>query len=187
MCGRMDIDADQIGRWAGDVLGLDWDTETNHDLRPTQLVSVLTPEHRQALVPWGIQPTWAKKLLINAQGETVAEKKTFKRAFNEHRCLVPCSGWYEWRDEGGSRKQKYRFCAADGDPLLMAGLLLPEQEAIKLVTLTITPNDECAPYHHRMPAFIPPEHLSQWLAGTPDDALQLVCPMPNGSIAIQAS
>ncbi|WP_197463379.1 SOS response-associated peptidase family protein, partial [Alcanivorax sp. HI0007] len=80
-------------------------------------------------------------------------------AFAESRCLVPCSGWYEWRDEGGPRKEKYHFAAADGNPLLMGGILFPGEEGPKLVTLTITPNQACAEYHHRMPQFVPHQHL----------------------------
>lgn len=54
--------------------------------------------------------------------QTVAEKMTFKQAFSLHRCLIPCSGWYEWRAEMGAKKTKYLFTQADKTPLLMAGI-----------------------------------------------------------------
>lgn len=185
MCGRLDIDQQQISDWSKEWLGLPINTQTNHDLRPTQTLATIGNGRQQVDATWGIQPTWAKKLLINAQGETVAEKKTFRSAFAESRCLVPCSGWYEWRDEGGPRKQKYHFSAADGSPLLMGGILLPGEEGPKLVTLTIDPNKECAEFHHRMPQFVSPRRLEQWLSGSTEDALQLVAPMPAGSITIR--
>lgn len=184
MCGRMDIDEGPVREWVEDTLNIELDLHTNHDLRPTQTVAVIGGDRHQINTTWGIQPAWAKKLLINAQGETVAEKKTFKQAFAERRCVVPCSGWYEWRDEGGSRKQKYHFAAADGNPLLMGGILFPGEEGTRLVTLTIDPNQECAPYHNRMPQFVAPEHLEQWFSGSVEDALQLVAPVADGSIHI---
>ena len=186
MCGRMDIDEGPVREWVKDTLNIEMDLHTNHDLRPTQTVAVISGDLHQINTTWGIQPAWAKKLLINAQGETVAEKKTFKQAFAERRCVVPCSGWYEWRDEGGSRKQKYHYAAADGNPLLMGGILFPGDEVARLVTLTINPNQECAPYHSRMPQFVAPEDLDQWLTGSVEEALQLVMTLPKKAVDIRA-
>lgn len=183
----MDIDEAPIKEFVRDTLNIELDLRTNHDLRPTQTVATIGNGLQQVNATWGIHPAWAKKLLINAQGETVAEKKTFRNAFAESRCLVPCSGWYEWRDEGGPRKQKYHFAAADGNPLLMGGILFPGEEGPKLVTLTINPNQECAEYHNRMPQFVPHQHLEQWLTGSLEEALHLVAPMPDGSVQIQSA
>ncbi len=57
---------------------------------------------------WGIKPSWAKRIIINAQAETVSIKPTFTHSFEKHRVIVPCSGWYEWREEQG-KKVKYLF------------------------------------------------------------------------------
>nr|WP_238398937.1 MULTISPECIES: SOS response-associated peptidase family protein [Shewanella] len=67
-------------------------------------------------------------MLINAQAETVREKKTFAKALKEHRVLVPCSGWYEWRAEG-DQKRKYEFYHPDDEPLFMAGVCYPQPGA----------------------------------------------------------
>lgn len=69
-------------------------------------------------------------------------------------------------------------------PLLMGGILFPWEEGTRLVTLTIHPNQECAPDHNRMPKFVDPEHLDQWLSGAAEEGLKLVVPPPNGSIYI---
>ena len=63
---------------------------------------------------WGLIPKWAKdpkigNKLINARSETVYEKPSFKESFTQKRCLIPASGFYEWRKEGG-KKQPYLFC-----------------------------------------------------------------------------
>ena len=106
-----------------------------------------------------------KNLIINAQAETVAGKPTFKQAFSSQRCIVPCTGWYEWRDEGGPRKQQYAFSHKDGIPFLMAGIWFDQANHAELVTLTTKPLDRCAEIHHRMPLLIDPEHVELWLNG----------------------
>lgn len=168
MCGRLNVIDDPLVHWICDVLGVEFATQTNRDLRPTQTVDTIAAvgsETSQLVTTWGIKPSWARKLIINAQAETVAEKPTFKQAFSSQRCIVPCTGWYEWRDEGGSRKQQYAFSHADGIPFLMAGIWFGQPTHADLVTLTTKPLDRCAEIHHRMPLLINPEHVELWLNG----------------------
>lgn len=169
MCGRLNVIDDPLVHWISDVLGIEFTTQTNSDLRPTQTVDTITAIGAgvsQLATTWGIKPSWAKKLIINAQAETVAEKPTFKNAFSSQRCIVPCTGWYEWRDEGGARKQQYAFSHADGIPFLMAGIWFDELSQAELVTLTTKPLERCAEIHHRMPLLIDPEHVELWLNGS---------------------
>lgn len=172
MCGRMNVINDPLCQWVQDVLGLNFHTETNIDLRPTQTVATIAQcrEQLQQLdCSWGIKPEWATRLLINAQAETVREKKTFAKAFKEHRVLVPCSGWYEWRTEG-SHKRKYEFSDPNGSSLLIAGIYYPSrgpEEMPQLVTLTTAPTAQCAEYHNRMPLLIPADAVGYWFTSEP--------------------
>jgi len=62
---------------------------------------------------WGLVPSWAKDVkigskMINARGETVAEKPAFKSAFVKHRMIIPMDGFYEWQQgsEGATVTKK---------------------------------------------------------------------------------
>jgi putative SOS response-associated peptidase YedK len=53
-------------------------------------------------VRWGLVPYWAKDLsignkLINARSETVQSKPAFQQSFARRRCLIPATGFYEWK------------------------------------------------------------------------------------------
>jgi putative SOS response-associated peptidase YedK len=76
---------------------------------------------------WGLIPAWAKEAsignrMINARAESVAEKPAFRSAFRAQRCIVPASGFYEWRRRGGGPKQPYLIRRKDGQPMGLAGL-----------------------------------------------------------------
>ena len=166
MCGRINVYGEPLSKAVSSVLQIDFQASTNNDLRPTQTVSTVAFNNglQQLDTTWGIKPSWSKKLLINAQSETVAVKPTFKRAFAKHRCVVPCSGWYEWSSVAGKGKQKYLFDTVDGSPLYMTGIYYPILEAPpELVTLTTKPTEQFAQYHHRMPLMIPEKRVEDWL------------------------
>jgi len=184
MCGRYGaLDSERITQFARDLGATDFVIEHNPDIRPTNRVPVIAAGMETHYVGWGIQPPWASRILINAQGETVATKRTFAAAFREHRCLIPLDCWYEWRDEGGRRKQRHRFQLPGGAPLLMAGILYPGDKPA-MVSLTTQPNAESGEIHNRMPAMIHPDHSRLWTEGAPDDALQLIGPMEDGALQI---
>ncbi|MGQ4277593.1 SOS response-associated peptidase [Pseudidiomarina sp. E22-M8] len=173
MCGRLDINDHQLTRFVSEQLGLDFHTRTNRDLRPTQQVEIVAYEQelQQLSSTWGIQPQWAKRPLINAKTETVASKPTFKAAFKLHRCVVPCSGWYEWKAEAGqSKKTKYLFTHPDEQPFYMTGLYFPMTDGEnRLVTLTTAPTPQCLEYHHRMPLLVRPNEVKFWLTSKAEE------------------
>ena len=179
MCGRIDIQPNNINEAVKAGFGLDWDTKENRDLRPTQLVDALlsTPTgFVQTSLQWGIKPSWSKQLLINAQAETVATKQTFRDSFESRRCVIPCSGWYEWKifEEDG-KKQKFRFHAQDESPLFMAGIWFGESATpSQLVTLTIHPTTQCAQIHHRMPLLLQSAQVPRWLSNPPSELERLL-------------
>ena len=172
MCGRIDVQPNNINESVKAGFGVDWDTKENRDLRPSQLVDALLSVptgFTQTSLQWGIRPSWSKQLLINAQAETVATKQTFSDSFKFRRCVIPCSGWYEWKifEEGG-QKQKFRFHAPDESTLFMAGIWFGENATpSQLVTLTTHPTPQCEQIHHRMPLLLQSDQVLSWLTDPP--------------------
>lgn len=201
MCGRLNIIDDPISQFLDQVFGLKAAIKTNLNLCPSQELSCLVADRGQTCLSelsWGIQPTWAKRLLINARAEHVEQKKTFSAAYRYRRCLVPCMGWYEWHD-----RRKYSFTAKDARPFLMAGLWfeaaispandlwspLESGPAIgkRMVTLTRTPLGPCTEIHERMPLTIPLEQAGLWLHGRAPEVSVLLQAEEVSRIAIAAA
>ncbi|WDE04319.1 SOS response-associated peptidase family protein [Thalassomonas viridans] len=190
MCGRFSVINEHLSDRVSELLGISYSTTTNTDLCPSQFVSAIAADgnsYQQGELSWGIKPEWAKRLLINAQAETAAQKATFKQAYATNRCLVPMTGWYEWRTNTASnKKEKFFFSHAGEQPLFMAALWFAGQPN-QLVTLTIKPNELCALYHKRMPLLILPEHIDYWLRGSPAQLEPLIGAVDDQLIRVEAA
>jgi putative SOS response-associated peptidase YedK len=121
---------------------------------------------------WGLIPSWAKEAAIgnklaNARGETVAEKPSFRSAFKHRRCIIPASGFYEWKAEQGV-KQPWYISLKSGEPMAFAGLWETwhpkEGEAIdSCCIITRAANSLMETIHDRMPVILDPEQWDEWL------------------------
>lgn len=140
---------------------------------------------------WGLIPHWAKdpsigNRMINARAETVAEKPSFRDAFRKRRCLVPASGFYEWK-KAERKKQPYYIRMKDGHPLAFAGLWerwesTPGETVETCTILTTTPNDLMGQLHDRMPVILSSSDYALWLdsGNTEQDRLKsLLRPYPD--------
>lgn len=132
-----------------------------------------TGRRRLSLLHWGLVPSWAKDKkigyrMINARSETVQEKPSFRNAFRRRRCLVPTSGFYEWK-KSGDTKTPYYISMKDADGFAFAGLWERWQEnddtdPLDSVTICTTDaNDFMLPLHQRMPVILRPGDYDAWL------------------------
>jgi putative SOS response-associated peptidase YedK len=140
--------------------------------QPVPIVRMFEGRRQFALVRWGLIPAWVKDpqkftLLINARGESAAEKPAFRNAMKRRRCLFPADGFYEWKRDG-EKKQPYFVRLKSGAPMAFAGLweswMGPngeEQESAAIVTTTASRS--IAHIHDRMPVIVPPEAFDFWL------------------------
>jgi len=126
------------------------------ELRPTNAALVLAAEFEPRVLRWGIPAPWDGKPLINAHGETLEEKRTF-RPFLESRCLVPATAYFEWRKDGKA-KHKNRIAPAGGGIIAFAGLMADEHFTI----VTCAPAPEIAHIHGRMPVILSADAEAAW-------------------------
>jgi putative SOS response-associated peptidase YedK len=144
-----------------------------YNIAPTQdvlTVAAVDGVKTSALRRWGLVPGWAKdpaigNKLINARAETVGEKPSFRTAFKRRRCLVPMTGFYEWKRDGAT-KQPYFIKTRD--PLFaVAGLWErwegPAQTIESCTLLTTSANEAISAIHDRMPVIVPPGRFKHWL------------------------
>lgn len=133
---------------------------------------------RFAMLRWGLVPAWARDMsgasrMINARGETVAEKPAYREALRKRRCLVPADGFYEWPEQGEDRRPVL-FRLRDGGPFAFAGLWetwrAPDGAAIETFTIVNTEaRGAMRLYHHRVPIVLDASAQDAWLdpAGDP--------------------
>jgi putative SOS response-associated peptidase YedK len=165
--------------------------QAHYNIAPTDAVDAVVPGdgvNRLASMRWGLVPAWWKKSLkdvpatFNARAETVAGKPMFRDAFRRRRCIIPASGYYEWRNtqegeqpgrERGKRpaRQPYYISAADGGVLSFAGLWdtwRHPQTGEPLMSCTIVVTEANAftrAIHDRMPVILDPADFGAWLGG----------------------
>ena len=200
MCGRYALFSDP-GEVA-DAFGLtDVDFEPTYNAAPSQELPVIldeSPDHL-ASARWGLVPEWsdgprADPDPINARAESLTEKRHFRDAYEQRRCLVPVDGFYEWVEDGGGKTPHF-VSRTDDSPFLLAGLWetwTPEQtqtglgefgggggpsreaEPVRSFTVVTTePNDFLADYHHRMAVCLDRAAGERWLTeADPRDLLE---------------
>jgi len=175
MCGRYNLIA--TGQQIRDHFSLPSLPAHNPDynIPPGQnILAVVQTEDgsgRAVNLHWGLIPSWSKdraisKHLINARAETLAEKPSFKQAYQHRRCLIPATGFFEWQSTQ-SGKQPYHIHQHDNALFAFAGLWEHwerDQETVYSCTIiTTAANDKIAPIHNRMPVIIAAEYYDRWL------------------------
>jgi putative SOS response-associated peptidase YedK len=175
------------------------------NIAPTQEIAAVretAPGERElASLRWGLVPHWTKdpanaRLMINARSETAASKPSFRQALARRRCLVPASGFYEWKKAKDGPKQPYHFHPPDAGIFAIAGLFEEWHgrggEIIESVTLlTSEANALVRDVHDRMPVILAPDDFALWLDADTRDAdavahLLVPCP-PDRLIATAVS
>ncbi len=141
---------------------------------------------------WGLIPHWADdpsigNRMINARGETLGSKPSFRAAYARRRCLVPISGFYEWQKIAGG-KQPWYIHPSRSSIICLAGLWehwdKGDRPIESFTIITTSANEAIRKLHDRMPVILAPEQFDVWLnpQAMPEDLDPLLAPAPNDAL-----
>jgi putative SOS response-associated peptidase YedK len=192
MCGRftLNLSPDQLAV----AFGIPASSITpRYNIAPSQQIAVIrnfSGERHLGYIRWGLVPSWADDIsigykLINARSETVFEKNSFKRAIRTRRCLVPASGFIEWK-HSGNEKTPFYITMTNNNPMAFAGIWeqwkAPDHSVLETCAiLTTAANHLMESIHDRMPVILHPQEYSLWLdreVSEPESLKQLFKPYP---------
>jgi putative SOS response-associated peptidase YedK len=146
------------------------------------------------MATWGLIPGWIKGeteadrirfKTLNARSETVFEKPSFRHAVRENRCLIPVSGFFEFR-EVNDRKYPYHIRMKDGRIFSLAGIFEdwddPSGRVIRTFSIvTAEANPLMAKIHNtkmRMPVILSLRDEGRWIdpLTDTDDLKEMMAP-----------
>ncbi len=195
MCGRFTLTvdpADLQDAFGGFIFPTPF--APRYNIAPSQPVLAIPNDgkNKADFFLWGLIPSWSKdpaiaNKLINARGETVAEKPSFRGSFKYKRCLIPADGFYEWKAQTGQKsKTPYFIHMKDRQPFAFAGLWdewhSPDGNTLRTCTIiTTAPNELMADLHNRMPVILDKQNFGDWLNPMPlrpENLIHLLKPFP---------
>lgn len=146
-----------------------------YNLCPTQDSPVLRlvdgerrfEQMRWQLVPYR-EPEFSTKLsTINAKSETVFDSPLFGEIITRRRCIVPISGFYEWKTDG-RKKRPFKIHLKNGAIMSLAGIWDAwrpgtPREHRSFSILTTAANRFMREIHDRMPLILDQRVLDDWL------------------------
>jgi putative SOS response-associated peptidase YedK len=188
MCGRFTLSR-QDRRELAQLLGVDEndlrDYRPRYNIAPTDQHFIVTSKYeRRTARPanWGLVNAWATdnrraSQCVNAKAETLEERRTFREAFLERRCVVPADGFYEWRGPKTQREPVWLH-PAGGGLLLFAGLYeswqpKPGEWQRTFTIITTIANAVLQPIHDRMPVILDERAAEDWMNPRDRDPLSL--------------
>lgn len=187
MCGRFSLYADsqmlatllECTALAGFYI------EKRYNIAPNQWILIVRPSKNSGneplLAKWGLVPSWAKNAEsgpkpINARAEGLSDKPAFRGALRYGRCLIPASGFFEWKINGKT-KTPYFIRPKGGGIFLFAGLsdnwVGSESELRTCAIITTSANKLMIKLHDRQPVILDKKGAAEWLdpSTKPDDVL----------------
>lgn len=141
---------------------------------------IITESDEIQVFNWGVIPFWTKdeknaeeikRMTLNARADTIFEKPSFREPIMKKRCIIPSTGYFEWRHEG-KKKIPYFIFLKDEPIFSMAGIYdswLDKKtgevkQTFSIITTDANPlTDYIHNTKHRMPAILLKEEENRWL------------------------
>ena len=205
MCGRFNIIADPLTKLIMSIINGepgDVQLDTRYNISPTENVPVLLKtvdgDWDMRDMRWWLVPYWSpgpstKYAMFNARSETLQKSRAFQQPFKQRRCIVPGSGYYEWRKEAGV-KVPYLVQPAHETGFAFAGLcdrwqgqVDGEDRVIESCTIiTGAAAGEMKALHNRVPIHLSEDEITRWLnlETSVDELSQVLSPHMRMPIAV---
>ena len=201
MCGRYTLEQglDEIEAFLNAKADAYGQFHPTYNAAPSQNLPVAYRNERSDVViepmNWGFIG-WPPKegerpfSIINTRDDKITQKPMWNKAVSARRCIVPISGFYEWKGPKGKKTPYYIYSSSD--PMLgLAGIysnLSPwEDRRIKTYSIiTTSPNAMMEGIHNRMPAILHPTEFEDWLnpdVSNASEVLDLIRPYPDAALA----
>jgi putative SOS response-associated peptidase YedK len=182
MCGRASLIASPEDLEAAFDLSNLPPVVPRYNIAPTEPILIVrateSGAREAARVRWGLVRPGAEdaRAVINLRME-IARKGAMKSTVRHRRCIVPLTGFYEWKREG-KRRQPFNIRRRDGAVFGVAGIwerlesadLAPLESCL---VLTTAPNAIVKPIHNRMPVILDPSAYASWLDPAPRELPEL--------------
>lgn len=165
MCGRFYIDDETAREIEKIARKIDSKNAKTGDVHPSEPALVLRADSDSMVaevLKWGYEITRKNTLIFNARSETVREKPMFCHDYETYRCLIVANKFYEWKDIGGKKKEKYEFFVP-GAILYLAGIYHKDPEGGRFTILTREAEGCMTGIHSRMPLILRKEDMKVWL------------------------
>ncbi|MEM1369071.1 MAG: SOS response-associated peptidase [Cyanobacteria bacterium P01_H01_bin.15] len=176
MCGRFNLVSypDQLSETIG--IPITAPVVPRYNIAPSQPIAAvrLASNRRQSELThfaWGFLPVWSDdptRYYINARLETAGEKPSFRDAFKRRRCLIPATGFYEWKKTPQGKKP-FHIYPRDRKVFLMAGIWgywsAPDGTEVQTAAILTEPaKGFMKQIHNRMPVILPKPQWQRWLS-----------------------
>ena len=144
---------------------------TDGEIHPTAVVPTIasSKDGRPSVFPmkWGFTIPGIRPL-FNARVETAAVKKSFREEWEQHRCIIPASYYFEWKHvltRGGRQRvtDKYAIQPKGQHSAWLCGLYRLENQLPHFVILTREPSEAVREIHDRMPLMLPQKYVNDWV------------------------
>lgn len=147
--------------------------EKRYNIAPTIDIPVFLNTGVYTYAHFGLIPSWAKdrsSMNINARSESIFEKKSFREAYKQRRCIVPVNGYYEWeKDPLTSKSIPYIVTSSTRNYLAFAAIYeqwydnISGKTLLGIALITTEPNEKIAALHDRMPVILDQKDWTKWL------------------------
>lgn len=174
MCGRnsLYVVSRELRKRYNASMSRDWKKRYNIAPENSQPVVTKNSPKNLEIMEWSFIPgfadseqekrKWRNRSVINARVETVQDKGMFKKAFRENKCLIPSTGFYEWKDEGKPKKTPYHIKPGNKRIFSFAGFY---NNGTFIILTKESDNSDMADIHDRTPVILDEEQEEMYLDG----------------------